>query len=107
MEIVGFGTEDYPTYFPAQIKEYAEIAKKYKFKERLLFRRGFRSPNKSAKIKYISEEFIIPVRTMVYGNKVAIVDFNETMTTIIIEKETIAKAYRGHFNLLWKIACSK
>ena len=103
-EVVGFGTEDYPTYFPAQIKDYVKIAKKYKFKERLIFRKGFKSPNPNAKIRYIPKEFIIPVRTMVYGDKVAIVDFTEPMTTIIIHKKEIAKAYKEHFNLLWKTA---
>lgn len=103
-EIVGFGTEDYPTFFPAQTEEYAKIAKKYKFKERLLFGKGFKSPNKSAKIKYLPKEFIIPTRTMIYEDKVAIVDFNEPMTTIIIKKEAIAKSYKEHFNLLWEVA---
>ena len=60
--------------------------------------------NKNAKIRYISKEYVIPVRTMVYGNKVAIVDFTSPMTTIIIQKAEIAKAYMNHFNLLWKTA---
>ena len=41
---------------------------------------------------------------MIYGNKVAIVDFTRPITTIIIEKKEIADAYKKHFELLWKIA---
>lgn len=103
-EVVGFGTEDYPTYFPAQIEEFVKQSKKYKIKSRLIFAEGFKSPNTTANIRYISKEYIIPVRTMIYGNKVAIVDFKEPMTTIIIEKSEIAKSYMEHFNLLWNIA---
>jgi sugar-specific transcriptional regulator TrmB len=104
LEIVAYGTEDYPTYFPAQIKEYVKIAKKYAFKERLLFAQRFKSPNTNAKIRYIPKEYNIPVRTMIYGNKVAIVDFTEPMTTIILEKEQIAKSYLNHFNMMWNLA---
>jgi hypothetical protein len=103
-EIVGFGTEDYPTYFPAQIKEFVKEAKKHKIKNRLIFAEGFKSPNTVAKIKYIPKEYEIPVRTMVYGNKVAIVDFHKPMTTIIIDKKEVAQSYMNYFNLLWKVA---
>ena len=104
VEVVGFGTDDYPNHFPAQIKDYVKEAKKHKIKSRLIFGEGFKTPNTVAKIRYIPKEFIIPVRTMVYGDKVAIIDFKEPMTTIIIHKKEIADAYKEHFNLLWKIA---
>ena len=103
-EAVGFGTEDYPTYFPAQIAEYMKGAKKYKFKQRLIFGEGFKSPNPVAKIRFLPKEYILPVRTMIYGNTVAIVDFTDPMTTVILNKKSIADTYKNHFNLLWKIA---
>jgi sugar-specific transcriptional regulator TrmB len=106
LEVVGFGTEDYPDYFPAQIKEYVKKAKTFKFKERLLFGEGFKSPNKNAKIRYLPKNFSMPVRTIVYGNKVALVDFKDPMTAIIIEKQSVADSYRDYFNALWKTAKS-
>ncbi len=106
LEVVGFGTQDYPDYFPAQINEYVKIAKKFKFKERLLFGEGFKSPNKTAKIRFLPKHFSMPVRTIVYGNKVALVDFKDPMTTIIIEKQSVADSYKDHFNALWKTAMS-
>ena len=105
-EAVGYGTDedDYVKYFPAQLNEYFKKAKKFKINERLLFAKGFKSPNPHANIRYISQEYLSPVRTMICGKKVYIVDFTAPMTTIIIEKEEIAKAYMKHFDMIWKIA---
>lgn len=109
IEVVGFGTDedDYLKLFPAQLKDYVEQAKKYKIKERLLFAEGFKSPNINAKKRFLPKGYMIPVRTMIYGSKVAIVDFTKPMTTIIIEKKEIAEAYMSYFNLLWDIGGSK
>jgi len=106
MEADGFGTdeENYVKYFPAQLNEFLKEAKKYGAKERLLYAEGFRSPNTYANIRYLPKEFTQPIRTMVSGDKVFIVDFTEPMTTIIIHKKEIAQAYKKHFEVLWKIA---
>ncbi len=103
-EVVGCGNEDYVTYFPSQVKEYVKIAKKFKFKERLIFGKGVKTFNNNAKIRYLPPELNLPVRTVVYGDKVAIIDFEDPMTLIIIEKKSVAKAYINYFNALWKIA---
>jgi len=107
-ETDGFGTdeENYVKYFPAQLNEFLKEAKKYKGKERLLYAEGFKSPNTYANIRYLQKEFTQPIRTMVSGDKVFIVDFTEPMTTIIIHKKEIAQAYKKQFELLWKIAKS-
>ncbi len=41
---------------------------------------------------------------MIYGDKVAIVDFTDEITTIIIHKKEVANSYKNHFELLWNIA---
>ena len=69
-----------------------------------IFAEGFKSLNVTAEVRYLSKEFLFPVRTMIYGNKVAIVDFTKPITTIIIEKKEISDAYKKHFDLLWKIS---
>ena len=89
---------------PYVLNKYIQEAKKYKFITRLLFAKGFKSPNVTAQIRHLPKEFLFPVRIMIYGNKVAIVDFTKPITTIIIEKKEIADAYKKHFELLWKIA---
>ena len=105
-ELEGFGTdeENYAKHFPAQLNEYLREGKKLKAKERLLYAEGFRSPNTYASIRYLPKELTQPKRTIVSGDKVFIVDFNEPMTTIIIHKKEIAQAYKKQFELLWKIA---
>jgi sugar-specific transcriptional regulator TrmB len=102
----GFGTDidPYVKHLPYALNKYIKQAKKHKFKTRLLFAKGFKSPNITAEIKHLPEEYLLPVRTMIYGNKVAIVDFTKPITTIIIENKKIAESYKRHFGLLWKIA---
>lgn len=104
----GFGTNEdpYVKYLPLALSKFINQAKKYKFKMHLLFGKGFHSPNTLAEIRCLSEDYIFPVRTMIYGNKVAIVDFTNPVTTIIIEKKEIAEAYTRYFKTLWKKAKS-
>ena len=102
----GFGTDTdpYVKYLPHDLKKYINESKKYKFSQKLIFIKGFKSPNTEAKVKYLPKEYLFPVRTMIYGDNVAIVDFTKPITTIIIENKTIANSYKKHFELLWKIA---
>jgi sugar-specific transcriptional regulator TrmB len=105
-ENCGFGTDvdPYVVHMPHVLQRYIEAAKKYKFRTRLLFAKGFRSPNVNASVRYLQKKYLPPVRTMLYENKVAIVNFNGPITTIVIEDQELAKSYREHFELLWKIA---
>jgi predicted DNA-binding transcriptional regulator len=106
-KLMGFGTDEdpYKDHLPAQIKEHFKDQKKYKIKWYLLFTKGeWSSPSPLSEIRYLPKGQNIPVRTMIYGNKVAIVDFNKPFTTIIIEKKEIAEAYKQQFETLWKIA---
>ncbi|MDD5254123.1 MAG: helix-turn-helix domain-containing protein [Candidatus Nanoarchaeia archaeon] len=102
----GFGTDidPYVEHMPSALNKYINTAKKHKFKTKLLFKKGFSSPNTTAEIRFLEEEYLPPARTMIYGDKVAIIDFAKPITTIIIENETIANSYKKHFELLWKIA---
>lgn len=99
----GFGTDvdPYAQHLPHELKRFIAEARKYKFKQRLLFAQGFISQNTAAEIRHLPQEYLPPVRTMMYGDKVAIVDFTKPVTTIVIEKKEIADAYRKHFDLLW------
>jgi sugar-specific transcriptional regulator TrmB len=106
VEIVGYGTDedDWEKHFPAQLNEFIKESKKHKVKSRIIFGKGFTPKNYTAGVRHLPPEYFSPVRIVIYGNKVAIVDFTKPITTIIIEKEEIAKAYMNHFNLLWKLA---
>jgi len=102
----GFGThtDPYVQFLPHVLNRYIQESKKYHFKTRLLFQRGFKSPNTAAQVRYLPKEYLFPVRIMVYGTKVAIVDFTKPVTTIIIDKKEIAASFHTHFDLLWRLA---
>lgn len=102
----GFGTDTdpYAKHHPHALRSYIQESKKLKFPQKLIFAEGFKSPNPAAQVRHLPKEYLYPVRIMIYGNKVAIVDFTDPITTIVIEKEEIAKAYTQHFEMLWKLA---
>lgn len=110
-ELMGFGTDEdpYKDYLPADIEKHFREQKKYSVKWRLLFTKGtWRTPSPLADTRYLPEKlarFIQPIRTMIYGDKVALVDFTkQPWITIIIEKKEIAQAYKQQFEFLWNIA---
>ncbi len=106
-KLYGFGTDEdpYKDYLPADIEQHFRDQKKYHVKWYLLFTKGkWKSPSPLAEIRYLPKNFNLPIRTMIYGNKVAIVDFHTTITTVIINKKEIAENYKKFFDFLWSIA---
>ncbi len=106
-KLCGYGTDEdpYKDYLPADIEEHFRDQKKYNIKWHLLFTKGkWQSRSPGSIIRYLPKGFTMPVRTMIYGNKVAIVDFNKPLTTIIIQKKEIVESYYKQFNFLWRIA---
>ena len=106
-ELMGYGTDEdpYKDYLPADIEEHFRDQVKYNVKWKLLFTKGkWRSPSPLADIKYLPKGFNLPIRTMIYGDKVAIVDFHKPITTIIIHNKAIAESYKKHYKFLWSIA---
>lgn len=102
----GFGTHDnpYDKYLHKDLERFWAAEKKYKFKTQVIFMKGGEHHQPYAETRYLPREFLSPVRIMIYGDKVAMVDFTEPITTTIIDKKEIADAYKNHFKLLWKIA---
>jgi len=105
--LCGYGTDEdpYKDYLPKDIEQHFKDQVKHNIYWYLLFTKGnWRSPSPRAHIRYLPKGFSMPVRTMIYGDKVAIVDFNKPITTIIIEKKEIVQNYYKQFDFLWKIA---
>jgi sugar-specific transcriptional regulator TrmB len=102
----GYGTPENPfaEHYPHDLKDFFKAEKKYKLTTKLLFAQGHKQKQPNAKIKYLPPEFISPVRTMIAGNKVFLVDFVKPITSIIIENKQVAKSYKEHFEILWKTA---
>jgi sugar-specific transcriptional regulator TrmB len=102
----GYGTADNPfmNIYPKEMEEFFAAEKKYKFKTLLLFSKTKRQKQPSAEIRYLPNEYMLPVRTMIAGSKVFLVTFEKEITSIIIENEQIAKNYMEHFKLLWSLS---
>ncbi|MEK6959800.1 MAG: helix-turn-helix domain-containing protein [Nanoarchaeota archaeon] len=102
----GYGTQDNPfaERYPKELKEWFETEKRYGLKTKIIFAEGHKQRQPSAQIRYLPPGFLSPVRTMIAGHKVFLVDFTEPFTTIIIENKAIAQSYKDHFLMLWKTA---
>jgi sugar-specific transcriptional regulator TrmB len=106
--LMGFGTNEdpYKDFLPYDINDHLKEMKKHNIGWKLLFSQGkWKSQAPNSEIRFLPQEFTQPIRTMIYGNKVALVDFtSKPWLTIIFEKEEIVKSYTNQFNFLWKIA---
>jgi len=102
----GYGTQENPfmEHYPHELNEFFDAEKKFKLKTLLIFAEGHEHKQPKAQVKYLPREFLAPVRTMIAGSKVFLVDFTEPYTSIIIENKQIAQSYIDHFKFLWKQA---
>jgi len=57
-------------------------------------------------VKFLPKEYASPASTNIYGDKVAILLWEEEPLAIVIKNKKIADAYRSFFSLLWKTAKS-
>lgn len=106
-EVWALGLEEnkYIEKVPNEIKQFVKDMEHKKIREKLLLKEGSKIKiSKYAAVKYLPKEYFSPLHLEIYGNKVAIFDWTEPITTIIIEKKGIAEGWRKYFSLLWKIA---
>ncbi len=54
--------------------------------------------------RYVSEEFVLPSSTSIWGNVVFIQIFSEQPIGILLRSREAAESYMRYFRLLWKIA---
>jgi len=87
--------------------QFFEQMKQHKLKERVLVREGdnyLPGHEKTTKYKFLPKEFFSPNSTFIFGDKVAVILFNEPICGILIESKELAETYRKQFELLWKMA---
>jgi len=56
------------------------------------------------KYKFLQTNYLFPVMTFVFGNKVMFGLFHKEPSATVIESSELASTYRGYFENLWKIA---
>ena len=61
-------------------------------------------PPYCTEIRYLPESYASPVVTFIYGNKVCINIWEPTLIAIIIDSPDVAKTYKNHFDIIWKLA---
>jgi len=89
---------------PDTLQEYFKKVKNSPIEERILFQDGHKSqnPNPQAEIKYLPKQFFTPLTLNVFGDKVALTDFVDPATTMIIKKQSFADGFKEYFNMLWQ-----
>ncbi len=58
-------------------------------------------------VRFLPKEFLSPVYTWIYGDKVVFNIWEPSITAIMIKSSHVANEYKKYFNLLWKIAKAK
>ncbi len=100
-----FGHLKFEEILPIYIKQFVKIADKKRIKEKAILEEEIEIiPIKNHEYKHISKQHLFPNATIVYKNKVAIFIWKEPYYITLIENKDVARSYKTHFELLWKIA---
>lgn len=100
-----FGLLRFEEILPFYVPQFMKQIDKKKITERAILEKGEKIISAKRHIyKFISKEFLFPNATIVYGNKSAIFIWQEPYYVILVENKDVARSYKTHFNLLWKIA---
>lgn len=104
-EVVGWGmTGQLRQYLPVFAKQWIRDIKEYKIKNRSIYVEGTELKEEQFEVRLLPKEFITPVGTQIYGDKVLISIWEPTLIAIMIKSKEVAANYRKYFELLWSIA---
>lgn len=57
------------------------------------------------KVRYLPDEYNIPISTMIYGNKIWVLILSDNdHVSLLVESEKMVKSFLNYFNELWKVA---
>lgn len=105
---IAFGEEGrFQEVLPIDVYQFINQLKKNNIHERVLIRKDFRNKilkSKNSEFKYLSKEYLSPVTTVVYENKVSNFIWTPPYYAILTTNKEVADSFRSQFNLLWKIA---
>jgi len=104
-EVVGWGmTGQLRKYLPVFALQWLRDIKKYKIKNKYIYVKGTEIKQKEFEIKTLPKEFITPVATQIYGDKILISIWEPDLIAVLIKSREVADNYRKYFTLLWKLA---
>jgi HTH-type transcriptional regulator, sugar sensing transcriptional regulator len=93
----------FPTYFLHHHNQRAKL----KIPLKIIFNEKLRKKRKSlphAQIKFLSEKYLSPSTTYVYGDTIAIIIWNPEPMAFVIKSEQVASSYHSFFEVLWDTA---
>jgi len=87
-------------------KLFQKRVKENKLKVRLIAGEKVRNTDivRHAETRYLPNEYITLISTLVYGNKVAIISWTNVPVGFLIEDKETANSYRKYFEFMWKSA---
>lgn len=107
-DYVAFGEEGkFQKVLPIDVQRFVKELEKNKIYERVLVREDLRGKvlkARDSEYRYIPQQYLSPVTTVVYGNKVADFIWTHPYYVIVTKNKEVADSYRSHFEALWKIA---
>jgi transcriptional regulator with XRE-family HTH domain len=91
---------------PHHLKKMAELKKCMDFSFRILVKEGdmYFPASDYAEYRWINSKYFRTVPFYVYGDKLAIINFQKGATVHVVESKEIADAQRIQFNLFWESA---
>ncbi|MBI4981470.1 hypothetical protein HZC30_08025 [Candidatus Woesearchaeota archaeon] len=105
-EVLSFGAEGkFRQIFGPYWENYNRRREKLKVKIKVIWNEKLKGKRENLlylDAKYIPKEFDNPASTMIYGDKTAIILWEEIPFAVLIESAKIARSYRNTFELLWK-----
>ena len=104
-ETVGMGIDDglFKKALPIFIEQYQRLLEEHNITERVLTSKKseYYFHTKQTNYKFLPSDLFSPISTLVYGDKIQIVIWEPSLTTLLIENRQLAQSYRKHFEILW------
>jgi len=104
-DVIGFGaTGQLRKYLPVFALQWIRDIQVKKIKFRHLYIKGTEIKEKGFEVKVLPKEFVGPVATTIYGDKILVTIWEPTLVAISINSKEVANNYKKYFELLWKLA---
>jgi len=107
-DYIAFGEEGkMQEIVPTELTIFLKRIEQLGIKERILVREDLRNisfKSKNSTFKYIPKDYLSPVLTAVYGDKVVNLILSEPYYAILTTNKEMAQSFQTHFEILWKMA---
>lgn len=101
----GIGIDDslYKKTLPVFIEQFQRMLKEKNMHERILTKANpdYLFDQSNTHYKFLPSDYFSPTSTLVYGNKLHMVVWEPSLTTILIQNKQLVDAYRKHFENMW------